>query len=248
MLDLGRRDVMVAYDCKQWLEPTQREIDRKSRPKRIANRYIAACMIVEAAKNPAFAKELLDRTEGKVPDRVDVSQRRDVNITITLAGQAPQDRLPEPISSHYSLCAEHNSSYQTSDSHLISGEIAHLDGEPAHLGPTPRTTNLVPSAGVVSESGSQVLAHERVLTREPLLTHQPRSLVDILRAQGYTGTVDELVAVLTREMGAQRRPRPGNAADKGDVADDPQTPEVEPEPDEPDPDAEEVDPAGDDGD
>jgi len=68
LLDLGKRDIMVAYDCVQWLAPTQREIDRRARPKRLANRYIAACMIVGAAENPAFCRELLDRTEGKVAE------------------------------------------------------------------------------------------------------------------------------------------------------------------------------------
>ena len=68
LADLLRRDINVAYDVVQWLQPHQREIDRRSRPKRIASRYIAASIIVSAADNPAFARELLDRSEGKVPD------------------------------------------------------------------------------------------------------------------------------------------------------------------------------------
>lgn len=68
--DLLNRDISVAYDCTEWLQPKQRDIDRKARPKRHAARYIAACMVVAGAENPAFAKEVLDRTEGKVAQEV----------------------------------------------------------------------------------------------------------------------------------------------------------------------------------
>jgi hypothetical protein len=87
LADLLRRDINVAYDVVQWLEPHQREIDRRSRPKRIASRYVAASIIVSAAENPAFARELLDRTEGKVADVVVSGSFNDLVRTLE-AGRA----------------------------------------------------------------------------------------------------------------------------------------------------------------
>ena len=68
--DLLRRDIQVTLDIIEWLSPSQREIDRRSRSRRLNSRFIAACMIAEAPKNPAVLRELLDRTEGKVADIV----------------------------------------------------------------------------------------------------------------------------------------------------------------------------------
>ena len=41
-------------------------------------------MIVNGAENPAFARELLDRTEGKVADKLISLERKVVNIRIEL--------------------------------------------------------------------------------------------------------------------------------------------------------------------
>ena len=115
--DLLRRDINVAYDCTLWLQPKQRDIDRKARPKRLAARYLAACWLVEADKNPAMATHILDRTEGKVADRLELvdlnklveqleaSRQRVISATseplpVVVEGEIvePEDAQPEPIS------------------------------------------------------------------------------------------------------------------------------------------------------
>jgi hypothetical protein len=85
--DLLGRDIAVAIDCAEWLKPNQRDIDRRARPKRLSARYLAACMVIESTKNPAFAKEIMDRTEGKVADRLISDVTKTVNIRIELAGE-----------------------------------------------------------------------------------------------------------------------------------------------------------------
>src|SRR5262245_9262195 len=121
--DLCSHDISVAYDCAQWLSPKQRDIDRRVRPKRLTTRYLAACMIVKASENPAFAKEVLDRTEGKVADRLDVSARKKVEIRIELAdvnGSTRQLTPPdivveknEPLQLVEKIGSGHNGCYQT---------------------------------------------------------------------------------------------------------------------------------------
>lgn len=115
--DLLGRDVMVAWDCAQWLAPSQREIDRRMRPKRLSSRYLAACMVIEATKNPSFAMHILDRTEGKVADRLELvdlnklveqleaSRQRVISATtqppdIVVEGEivVAEDPHPEPTS------------------------------------------------------------------------------------------------------------------------------------------------------
>ena len=90
--DLLARDINVAYDCTVWLQPNQRDINRKQRPKRHAARFIAASMIVQAVENPAFAREVLDRSEGKVAE-VLISGSFDDLIKSLEAGRA---RLLQP--------------------------------------------------------------------------------------------------------------------------------------------------------
>lgn len=112
--DLGKRDITVAYDCIEWLTPKQREIDRKSRPKRIANRYIAACMIVAAAENPSFCKEVLDRTEGKVADKLITVDYNDLVKQLEAARQRVlANQHPQRISGDQEIDRLHMSSYQT---------------------------------------------------------------------------------------------------------------------------------------
>jgi len=95
--DLLNRDIRVAYDCTEWLQPNQRDIDRNARPKRHAARYIAACMVVAGAENPAFAKEVLDRTEGKVADKLITVDMNDMVRQLEAARQRVLNRDPQHL-------------------------------------------------------------------------------------------------------------------------------------------------------
>jgi len=69
--NLLRQDLSVTLDVIEWLAPTQREIARRSRPRRLANRFVAAQMLMKAFQGDVAAcREVMDRTEGKVADIV----------------------------------------------------------------------------------------------------------------------------------------------------------------------------------
>ena len=146
--DLLNRDIEVAMDCVEWLKPKQREIDRRSRPKRITARYLAACMVLEATTNAAYAKEILDRTEGKVADKLEVNQKKTVNVRIELA-HTPLTALHEVIPGQLVTenALEHGSS--------VAG-LAIAAGAPVE-------SNLVPSGGgrVVSETPTLAREEEK---------------------------------------------------------------------------------------
>jgi Family of unknown function (DUF5681) len=61
-----------------------------------AARLIACRLIIFSVNgSPEIVRQVLERTEGKVADRVDVNHRKTVNINIQLAG-APHNQLTEP--------------------------------------------------------------------------------------------------------------------------------------------------------
>lgn len=72
--DLGRKDIARVIEIASWLESTtndQRDIDRRATSKRLSFRLIAAQMLIRAAQGDIqAAREVMDRTEGKVADVV----------------------------------------------------------------------------------------------------------------------------------------------------------------------------------
>jgi len=79
MKDLLKRDVIAVKEVASYLDEklnTKRNADRRVRPKRMMARLIAANMVLNAAENVQVAKELMDRTEGKVADKLQVEVRR----------------------------------------------------------------------------------------------------------------------------------------------------------------------------
>jgi hypothetical protein len=72
--DLGKRDVDKVIEVANWLEKQvnkPRDIQRRVVPKRLLFRHIAAQMCMKAcAGDVNAAREIMDRTEGKVADIV----------------------------------------------------------------------------------------------------------------------------------------------------------------------------------
>ncbi len=59
-----------------------------------AGRFIAANAILNSCEQPTFLKEMLDRTEGKVVENINVN-RREISFTFVLS--RPQENLSDPV-------------------------------------------------------------------------------------------------------------------------------------------------------
>lgn len=92
MKDLLRKDVETVTEICKWLEKNavkKRDIARRSVNKRLMARLIAARAIMNAAQGETQAVEqVMNRTEGKVADRV-VTESRSIALHINLSGPAP---------------------------------------------------------------------------------------------------------------------------------------------------------------
>ena len=103
--DLLRKDVRVSLDCIHWLEPSQRDTDRRAMPKRLMARYHAAMLLVNAPKhggNAGLQSLILDRTEGKVADKLITLDLNAMVRQLEAARQrvidgAKQDLLPQQV-------------------------------------------------------------------------------------------------------------------------------------------------------
>lgn len=84
-----KRDVYAVQEVANWLEKNAckpRDVANRTVSKRMLARLIAAQIALKAARDGdvSAAREVMDRTEGKVPDRI--IDTRNVNIRIELAG------------------------------------------------------------------------------------------------------------------------------------------------------------------
>jgi hypothetical protein len=72
LTDLLGRDVTVCNDVVSWLKPTPSELKDRRINKRLMARYAAAKMILAAVEdgNSGLFTHILDRTEGKVADKL----------------------------------------------------------------------------------------------------------------------------------------------------------------------------------
>lgn len=97
LTDLLGRDINVCDDVIKWLAPTPSEVDQRKVNKRLMARYAAAKMIKAAVEegNSGLFTHILDRTEGKVADRLIADHTKTVNIRIELAHS--QDTLPSHV-------------------------------------------------------------------------------------------------------------------------------------------------------
>lgn len=73
LADLLGRDVSVCHDVVKWLAVTPSEVAQRKVNKRLMARYAAAKMILAAVEdgNSGLFTHILDRTEGKVVERIE---------------------------------------------------------------------------------------------------------------------------------------------------------------------------------
>lgn len=121
LTDLLGRDVNVCHDVVTWLKAAPSELNQRKVNKRLMARYAAAKMILAAVEegNSGLFTHILDRTEGKVADRLEVSERRSLTLHVDLGlGAYNQGTLP-PQAVEYKAIAEHALDQQSSGLQVI---------------------------------------------------------------------------------------------------------------------------------
>lgn len=86
--DLLKKDVNKFQEIAAWLSRTavkKRDRDRGTTSKLLVTRYLAALAIEQAMHNPMAMKELMDRTEGKVADKLEVVNSGEIILKLEQA-------------------------------------------------------------------------------------------------------------------------------------------------------------------